>query len=142
MTESRVISCLRDHFSERLPVCCLILLFTTFLEAKIARFYILGKYSVEAIKGFVANPDQDRSKAAQSLITSIGATLIGMSLLRGPYDFIAIIEGTTDQAAAGKMILLSSGSTRECDIREAVDYSGPAALAQRALSAYKPPQSA
>ena len=40
------------------------------------------------------------------------------------------------------MMLLSSGSTRECDILEEVDYSGPAALAQKALSAYKPPQSA
>ena len=65
-----------------------------------------------------------------------------MSLLRGPYDFIAIFECTTDQAAAAKMMLLSSGSTRECDILEEVDYSGPAALAQKALSAYKPPQSA
>ena len=137
-----MISYLRDNFSNMLPIRCFILLLTTFLEAKMARFYILGKYSVEAIKGFVANPDQDRSKAAQNVTTSIGATFIGVSLLRGPYDFIAIFEGTTDQAAAVKMTLLSSGSTRECDILEEVDYSGPAALAQKALSAYKPPQSA
>ena len=68
-----------------------------------ARFYILGKYSVEAIKGFVANPDQDRSKAAENVNTSIGAKFMGVILLRGPFEFIAIFEGTSVQAAAVKM---------------------------------------
>ena len=44
--------------------------------------------------------------------------MIDYSLLRGAYDFIAVLEGTFEQMAAAKMVAVSSGTVNNFTILE------------------------
>ena len=65
-----------------------------------AKFITLGKYTAKGLGGFVSNPTTDRKAATSALAASVGAKVTQYSGLRGKYDFMAVIEGTFDQAAA------------------------------------------
>ena len=73
-----------------------------------AKFYTLGCYTAKGLAGFVNNPSTDRKAATSALAASVGAKVTQYSGLRGKYDFMAVIEGTFDQAAAAAMVAVSS----------------------------------
>ena len=60
------------------------------------------------LAGFVSNPSTDRKAATSALAASVGAKVTQYSGLRGKYDFMAVIEGTFEQAAAAAMVAVSS----------------------------------
>lgn len=74
-------------------------------------FYMFqGRYSTDAIKAMVANP-QDREGAARKLIESLGGKLHHLFFSFGTEDIVAIIEGPDDtMMAAGSMALGASGA--------------------------------
>lgn len=53
-----------------------------------ARFLMLGKYSVEAIKGISA----DRTKKAMEVIEKAGGKVSSMYVLLGNYDLVLIVD--------------------------------------------------
>ena len=73
-----------------------------------AKFYTLGCYTAKGLGGFVSNPSTDRKAATSALAASVGAKVTQYSGLRGKYDFMAVIEGTFEQAAAAAMVAVSS----------------------------------
>ena len=108
-------------------------------EDDTAKFYALGKYTALGFQGFVKDPKTDRSKAAQTAANAVGAKLVSYTGLRGPYDFLAVFEGTFDQGAGIKMATEASGTLCDIAVCEEVDINKIAENASKIASAYKGP---
>ena len=104
------------------------------------KIYCVGTYSSSALKGFVANPAQDRKQILEAMTASTGIKMIDFQITRGTFDFIAVCEGTVEQAMAIKIAVGSTGSIDQFHILESVDIGGVATLAQTTLANYVPPQ--
>ena len=104
-----------------------------------ATFYALGKYTAQGFQGFCKDPSSDRAKAAQAAAQAVGAKLVSYTGLRGPYDFLAVFEGTFVQGAGIKMATEASVSL--CNIAgwEAVNIKEIAENAAKIAGAYKGP---
>ena len=105
-----------------------------------AKMYIVGTYSSAALKGFVANPAQDRKQIVEAMTASTGIELVDFQITRGIFDFVAVAEGTIEQAMAIKIAVGSTGSFDQVHILESIDISKAATLAQTTLANYIPPQ--
>ena len=86
-----------------------------------AKFYGMGNYTAKAFQGFIKDPGQDRSKAVEAVANSLGAKVHGFDLLRGPYDFVVILEGTFTQMAAAKLAVEATGAISNFTISEAIN---------------------
>ena len=104
-----------------------------------AKFYTLGCYTAKGLAGFVNNPSTDRKAATSALAASVGAKVTQYSGLRGKYDFMAVIEGTFDQAAASGMVAVSSGAVEDFTVLEAIDLNSIGKIASKMVSGYKEP---
>ena len=105
-----------------------------------ATMYCVGTYSSAALKGFVANPGQDRKQIIEAMTASTGIELVDFQITRGVFDFVAVCEGTIEQAMAIKIAVGSTGSLDQFHILESIDISKAATLAQTTLANYVPPQ--
>ena len=103
------------------------------------KFYLMGCYTQKGLAGFVDNPSTNRKAATQALLESGGAKLTDYSLLRGAFDFIAVIDGTFEQMAAAKMVAMSSGTVENFTILESADLNKIADTANKMSSTYKAP---
>ena len=103
------------------------------------KFYTMGCYTAKGLAGFVNNPSTNRTAATQALVEAGGAKMIDYSLLRGTYDFIAVIDGTFEQMAAAKMVAVSSGTVENFTILESADLNKIADTAKKMSSTYKAP---
>ncbi len=104
-----------------------------------AKFYTMGCYTAKGLTGFVNNPTTNRKAATQALVEAGGAKMIDYSLLRGSFDFIAVLEGTFEQMAAAKMVAVSSGTVENFTILESQDLNKIADTAKKMSSSYKEP---
>ena len=105
-----------------------------------ATMFCIGTYSSNAMKGFVANPTQDRKQIVEAMTASTGIKMIDFQITRGIFDFVAVCEATIEQEMAIKIAVGSTGSFDQFHILEAMDISGAATLAQTTLANYVPPQ--
>ena len=105
-----------------------------------AMMFCVGTYSASAMKGFVANPTQDRKEIVKAMTASTGIELIDFQLTRGVFDFVAVVDGSIDQAMAVKIAVGSTGAFDQFHILEAFDIANAATLAQTTLQNYVPPQ--
>ena len=105
-----------------------------------AKMYIVGTYSSAALKGFVANPAQDRKQIVEAMTASTGIELVDFQITRGIFDFVAVAEGTIEQAMAIKIAVGSTWSFDQFHILESMNISKAATLAQTTLANYVPPQ--
>ena len=103
------------------------------------KFYTMGCYTEKGLAGFVNNPSTNRKAATQALVEAGGAKMIDYSLLRGAYDFIAVLDGTFEQMAAAKMVAVSSGTVNNFKILESADLNKIADIAKKMSSTYKEP---
>ena len=104
-----------------------------------ATFYALGNYTVQGFQGFIKDPASDRSKAASAAAEAVGAKLVSYTGLRGPYDFLAVFEGTFAQGAGIKMATEASGALCNIAVCEAIDINEIAKNAAKIAAAYKAP---
>ena len=72
-----------------------------------SKFYTMGRYTDKGLAGFVNNPNTDRAGSTKALVEAGGAKLLSYSLLRGSYDFIAVLEGTFEQMAVSHLFKCS-----------------------------------
>ena len=103
------------------------------------KFYTMGCYTDKGLAGFVNNPSTNRAEATKAIVEAGGAKLLDYSLLRGSFDFIAVLEGTFEQMAAAKMVAVSSGTVDNFTILESADLNKIADLAKKMASTYKAP---
>ena len=104
-----------------------------------AKFYLMGNYTAQGFQGFLKDPNSDRSKAAQTAAEAVGAQLISYDILRGSFDFIAVLEGSFEQCAGIKLATEATGALTNINICEAIKMSGPAQHAGKVASSYKAP---
>ena len=104
-----------------------------------AKFYMMGNYTTQGFQGFLKDPKSDRSKAAQAASEAVGAKLVSYTGLRGPYDFLAVFEGTFAQVAGGKMATEASGALCDIAVCEAININEVAENAAKIAKAYKGP---
>ena len=101
-----------------------------------AKFYMMGNYTTQGFQGFLKDPKSDRSKAAQTAADAVGAKLVSYTGLRGPYDFLAVFEGTFAQGAGVKMATEASGALCNITICEAISINDVAGNAAKIAGAY------
>ena len=104
-----------------------------------ATFYALGNYTAQGFQGFITDPSSDRSKAAKIAAEAVGAKLVSYTGLRGPYDFLAVFEGTFAQSAGVKMATEASGALCNIAVCESISINEIAANAAKIAVAYKAP---
>ncbi len=104
-------------------------------------FIVQGRYTAEAIKGFVASPE-NRETVVSRLVEAAGGRLTGYYVTTGERDFIAIAEGADVDAAAAAVLAAAAGGgvtgtsiqrawTGE-EFRQLCEKAGAAAKAYRA----------
>ena len=104
-----------------------------------ATYYALGKYTAQGYQGVCKDPKSDRAQAAQAAAKAVGAKLVSYTGLRGPYDFLAVFEGTFAQGAGIKMATEASGSLCDIAVCEAININEVAENAAKIAAAYKGP---
>ena len=104
-----------------------------------AKFYTMGCYTDKGLAGFINNPSTNRQAATKALCEAGGAKMLDYSLLRGSYDFIAVLEWTFEQMPAAKMVAVSSGTVNNFTILESADLNKIADTAKKMASTYKEP---
>ena len=103
-----------------------------------AKFYGMGNYTAKAFQGFIKDPSQDRSKAVEAVANALGAKVLGFDLLRGPFDFVVIMEGNFTQMAGAKLAVEATGAISNFTICESIDLNAAAKEAGKVAAAYKP----
>ena len=62
-----------------------------------------GKFTTDAVKGMLANPE-NREEAVGNLFKSVGGKLIGWYLTFGRHDWLVIAEFPDEKVAASAML--------------------------------------
>ena len=84
-----------------------------------ATFIVQGRYSAEAIRGFVAKPE-DREKTVAELVSAADGKLKGFYVTTGDRDFVAIAEADdVDSAAAAVLAAAAGGGVTDTTIQRA-----------------------
>jgi len=104
-----------------------------------AKFYLMGNYTAQGFQGFLKDPNSDRSKAAQTAAEAVGAQLISYDILRGSFDFIAVLEGSFEQCAGIKLATEATGALTNINICEAIEMRGPATQGVKISGKFKAP---
>ena len=77
--------------------------------------------------------------SARIAAEAVGAKLVSYTGLRGPYDFLAVFEGTFAQGAGIKMATEASGALCDIAVCEAININEVAVNAAKIAAAYKGP---
>ena len=105
-----------------------------------AKFYMMAKYTPEALKGFMSKPTDDRKAAVTKLVESVGGNLISFDIVRGDYDLVMVVDSIDFNSAAGaKIAVQSTGMATDAVILEAVDMTEIVSKAVTALGSYSKP---
>ena len=105
-----------------------------------AKFYMMAKYTPEALKGFMSKPSDDRKAAVNKLVEYVGGKVLTIDIVRGPYDLIISVDGTDFTSVAGaKIAVQSTGMVSDAVILEAVDMTEIVTKAGTALGNYSKP---
>src|SRR6266478_393165 len=70
-------------------------------------YMLQGRYTANAIKNLISNPE-DRSKAATALVKAVGGKLQQYFMSFGDYDFVALAEYPSDEAAMASSMAAGS----------------------------------
>ncbi len=72
-----------------------------------AIFITQGRYTSDAVKGMVANPE-NREKAVADLMEKAGAKLHALYFTFGEYDFLSISEAPSEEVMASALIAVAA----------------------------------
>lgn len=106
-------------------------------------YIIQGRYTAQAMKGFLAQPE-DRSKAVKALLEAGGGRLIGFYITFGEFDFLVIAEGKSEHEVLATLLPVAASGT-VTDLRTMVAISGEEArqamVKAAAMTGYRAPGS-
>ena len=75
-----------------------------------AIFITQGRYTSDAIKGMIANPE-NREKAVADLMKKAGGKLLALYFTFGEYDFLSISEAPSEEVMASALIAGAAAGT-------------------------------
>jgi uncharacterized protein with GYD domain len=67
-----------------------------------------GRYTRDALKGMIVKPE-DRADAVSRTVAKAGGRLLGYSFAFGEYDFLTVVDMTSDVQMAGVLLAAASG---------------------------------
>ena len=73
-------------------------------------FITQGRYTESAMKGMVDKPE-DRLKAVEALMESVGVKLLNYYVTLGEYDFLVVTEGENLTDVVGALMVVGSTGT-------------------------------
>ena len=76
-------------------------------------FITQGRYTPEAIRGMLSNPDEDRAASLAQLFAASGGKLLSYYMTFGDYDFVVVSEGPYEGVAPSTIVTAASGSVTE-----------------------------
>ncbi|WP_374321138.1 GYD domain-containing protein [Pseudoxanthomonas kaohsiungensis] len=76
-------------------------------------FITQGRYTPEAIRGMLSNPDEDRAASLAQLFAASGGKLLSYYMTFGDYDFVIVSEGPYEGVAPSTIVTAASGSVTE-----------------------------
>ncbi len=76
-------------------------------------FITQGRYTPEAIRGMLSNPDEDRAASLARLFAASGGKLLSYYMTFGDYDFVVVSEGPYEGVAPSTIVTAASGSVTE-----------------------------
>ncbi len=76
-------------------------------------FIILAKYTTEGVQKIKQAPE--RAKVAQKIAESVGAEIKNIYYTMGRYDFVAIIEAPSIEAAMKGLFMLGAGGIQSTE---------------------------
>jgi len=86
-----------------------------------------GRFTAEAVKGMLANPE-NREEAVARLYKSVGGRLVGWYLTFGRHDWLAIGEFPDEKAAASAVLAAAAGGSLS-DIESTIAMTAKDAVA-------------
>src|SRR3954447_14609751 len=105
-------------------------------------FITQGRYSRDAIKGMIANPE-DRAEAATKLFEAAGGKLLTYYITLGEYDWLIVSEFPDLQSVSAAVLAAaaSGGVTDEKTTlgRTPAEAKGVSAATGKAAAAYRAP---
>ena len=106
-----------------------------------ARYILLGKFSLNGVKGII-NSNADRASIAKKAVEAAGGEFISYDFTRGSYDFVGIADGLNDATASAlKGVVLSSGDFEQIDMLNTYDQSELRKTAKAIMSSGYTPHS-
>jgi len=108
-------------------------------------FISQGRYSRDAIKGMIANPE-DRAEAASKLFEAAGGKLLAYYVTLGEYDWLIVSE-FPDHQSVSAAILAAAASGGVTDQKTTLamtsaEAKGVFAASSKAAAAYRAPGAA
>jgi uncharacterized protein with GYD domain len=105
-------------------------------------FITQGRYSLDAIQGMTANPE-DRAEAAGRLFEAAGGKILAYYVTLGEYDWLIVSE-FPDHQAVSAAVLAAAGSGAVTDVRTTLamtsaEAKGVFAATGKAARAYRAP---
>lgn len=97
-------------------------------------FILTGRYSLDAVRGLMAKPE-DRSEAVAAVVSAAGGKMLHYWVTTGDTDFLLVAEA--DQAedfVAGVMTAAASGSVTDMKTVRAWSSAEFAKIAEKAAS--------
>jgi len=76
-------------------------------------FIVLAKYTTEGVQKIKQAPE--RSKAAEKIAKSVGAEIKNVYYTMGRYDFVAIIEAPSVEAAMKGLVMFGAGGVQSTE---------------------------
>jgi uncharacterized protein with GYD domain len=106
-------------------------------------FITQGRYSLDAIQGMTANPE-DRAEAAGRLFEAAGGKILAYYVTLGEYDWLIVSE-FPDHQAVSAAVLAAAGSGAVTDVRTTLamtsaEAKGVFAASGKVARAYRPPR--
>jgi uncharacterized protein with GYD domain len=78
------------------------------MEVSMPVFITQGRYTQDAVKGMLANPE-DRAETVNQLFAKAGGKMIAYYMTFGEYDFLVVSEGPSLDGAAAVSIVAAAG---------------------------------
>tara|TARA_B100000989_G_C19375796_1_gene399395 strand:- start:254 stop:574 length:321 start_codon:yes stop_codon:yes gene_type:complete len=104
------------------------------------RFYVMGTYAADGMKGIVGG--SDRAAAVEAIVEAVGGSLHNFSFTRGEHDIIVDVEAPSAVAMMGVMAAVrASGSFENLSYLECIDMVPIVSEAQKIAAKYKPANS-
>ncbi|MDG1256235.1 MAG: GYD domain-containing protein [Paracoccaceae bacterium] len=104
------------------------------------RFYMMGTYSADGMKGIVGG--SDRAAAVDAVVKAVGGSLNHFSFTRGEHDIIVDVEAPSVASMMGVMAAVrASGSFESVSYLECIDMAPVVSEAQTISASYKPANS-
>lgn len=111
---------------------------------KMAKFIITGNYSVDGMRGLMANPS-DREAAVKPLIAAAGGKILSYLITFGETDFHMVVEGDDPEGLMAALIVAgASGGVSNLKTQQAfttAEFLSAQKRAKGMASGFKAPNS-